>query len=445
MIVMKFGGSSVKTAIAMRSAAEIVISQSSRQPLVILSACGGITDKLLHACECAARAHVDDLRVVITEIRRHHVQLCQDLLADTPFYPALLEAVELLLSELSDYCEGMALLCECTPQSQDAVASFGERLSTTIFAALLNASALPTALHDARSTMVTDRQFTRAQADQSQLSYKASQLLAPLFLSHSCVVSQGFIGATSDGIGTTLGRGGSDLSAALIGAALKAEEIQIWTDVSGVLSADPRIVEQTKSIAAISFSEMRQLAYFGAKVLHPDTIKPAVDTSIPVRILNTFQPDHPGTTVVADDHASARDHDGLRALSLLRNCALVRLDVGMHEHATQVLAETLLTARQHNTEVLLCFAEEASLGIVIRKADMHLLEGHGRRIEVCDVLCACGPHLSHSNSIGKVNSALQPFHALAILSGLSDVGVLALLDPAVSLQALQTLHADLVS
>ncbi len=444
MVVMKFGGSSVKTAAAMRSVAALVIRHRNRRPLVILSACGGITDKLLATADAASRADRPAMHNALVAIREHHVSLIHELSLDGNELQSCIEKTEELLSELEEYSEGIALLCECTPRSLDMMASFGERLSTTIFSYFLCSQGMKAAFHDARETMRTNAEFTRATADQQALSYTVHAVLQPLLTTHDCVVSQGFIGSTIEGYTTTLGRGGSDLSAALYGAALGAEEIQIWTDVSGVLSADPRIVPNTNSIPLISFSEMRQLAYFGAKVLHPDTIKPAVDTAIPVRILNTFEPEHQGTTVVADEHPDIVSYQGVRAASLLKGCVVVQAEVGMHEHATAVLASILRTCSEHNTEVLLCFAEEAALGLVIRSSSEHLLSGHQRRIRPCEVLCICGPHLSGTNVHARVSELLTAFNAEIIISGMSDVGIIALLAPNVALQALQAVHSALI-
>ncbi len=441
---MKFGGTSVKTAEAMQASAELVRAALDRRPLVVLSACGGMTDKLLSLAQAAANAEQHEMKRIFKSISDHHLQLCLSLLSTPESKASAILLIEELLNELYSYCEGIALLCECTPQSLDAVASYGERLSTTVFTTYLQSLGIDAALLDARLCMRTDNNFCAAHVIMSELEQRCTEQLLPLLQSHSCVVTQGFLGATGDGTSTTLGRGGSDLSAALFGAAIEANEIQIWTDVSGVLSSDPRLVANTHTIEEISFSEMRQLAYFGAKVLHPDTIKPALDRGVPVRIVNTFAPHDRGTVVVSDDHVRQQHSAGLRALSLLRRCVLVRKEVSGYEHASQVLSDMLSIAYSKGTEILLCFAEESSLGLVVRQDQEHLFSGHGRSIEPCEILCACGPALSLSDDSTRVTTLLHELDASVVLSGMSPVGILALIHPEHSVAALNRLHDEIL-
>ncbi len=437
---MKFGGSSVKTATAMQRVASIVRSKASTKRLVVLSACGGITDLLLRAAHSAATAKLEELSGLLGQIRTHHETLCTELFEQN--VPTSLQRdVDDLLGALQEYCEGISLLCECTPQSLDMVASFGERLSTCIFQALLVHQGQRCELHDARITMKSSADFGHAIVKVSELETQCEQHLLPLFDTADIVVTQGFIASTSDDRTTTLGRGGSDLSAALFGAAMRAEDIQIWTDVNGVLSADPRLVSDARTLEYISVAEMRQLAYFGAKVLHPDTIKPAVDRNIVVRILNTFEPEHPGTSVIP-----SREHNaaGVQALSILRNCLLLRFDAPMNQHASTLLAKKLSEALQRGVEVLMSFAEESTCALLIRAADRVHFDEREPRIEAIDVLCACGPSINGSDAMTQMSTVLSERGVVLYCVGYSNTCILSLVPSEHSVQALQTAHALLI-
>ena len=293
MIVMKFGGSSVADAPCMREVEALARQALARGPLVVLSATAKTTDALFLA---ATRAQDGDLSRALElhgELIQRHRGVARDLFPD-----GVPEALDIAILELSGELElllrGVALLHELSPRSMDAIASIGERLSTRIFAAYAGAAWV-----DARTIVRTDATFGCGQPQIKELKALADELLAPLLQSGQVVVTQGYIGATSQGLTTTLGRGGSDFSAALFGAALGAEDIQIWTDVEGVLTCDPRVVPEAQPIAELSFAEAAELAAFGAKVLHPATIQPAVDAGIPVTVRHTRRPLGRFTTITA--------------------------------------------------------------------------------------------------------------------------------------------------
>jgi aspartate kinase len=294
MIVMKFGGTSVADAERMREVAALAVAALPRGPLVVLSATARTTDGLF---EAATRAEAGDLTAAMAiqgELIQRHRRIAGDLFPDG--LPAALDAALGELSgELDLLLRGVALLHELSPRSMDAIASIGERLSTRIFAAHLGAEWV-----DARSVLRTDATFGCGRPLARELNALAASILAPLLGPGRVVVTQGYIGATAQGLTTTLGRGGSDFSAALFGAALGAEDIQIWTDVEGVLTCDPRIVPEAQPIAELSFNEAAELAAFGAKVLHPATIQPAVAAGIPVTVRHTGRPQGRFTTITAE-------------------------------------------------------------------------------------------------------------------------------------------------
>ncbi|HMP59075.1 MAG TPA: lysine-sensitive aspartokinase 3 [Gemmatales bacterium] len=293
MIVMKFGGSSVADAGCLRAVAELVQAHQQRAPLVVLSAMGKTTNALFEAAQAAVTGSLDAALAVYGRIVQHHRRAAAELFADRP-PQALLDTLAAHFQELELLLRGVALLRELSPRSMDAIASLGERLSTHLFAALAGATWV-----DARTILRTDNRFGEAQPDPPVVQEQARQLLAPLLGPGRLVVTQGYIGATAAGLTTTLGRGGSDFSASLFGAALGAEEVQIWTDVEGVMTCDPRLVPTAHPIAQLSFEEAAELAAFGAKVLHPATIQPAVEARIPVTVRHTGRPVGAYTTITA--------------------------------------------------------------------------------------------------------------------------------------------------
>jgi aspartate kinase len=294
MIVMKFGGSSVADADCMGQVEALVRAALPQAPLVVLSAMGKTTNALF---EAARTAESGDLPGALEVQRR--IMAAHRRAAGERFAGAVPEGLDTALTEhfgeLELLLRGVALLRELSPRSMDAIASLGERLSTRIFAERLGAAWV-----DARTVMRTDATFGEAVPDPEAIRGLAARHLAPLLGEGRAVVTQGYIGATEDGLTTTLGRGGSDYSAALFGAALGAKEVQIWTDVEGVLTCDPRIVPEALPIPELSFAEAAELAAFGAKVLHPATIQPAVEARIPVTVRHTLRPAGRFTTISSE-------------------------------------------------------------------------------------------------------------------------------------------------
>jgi len=294
MIVMKFGGSSVADAACMREVAALALEALPQAPLVVLSATAKTTDTLFEAARRAEDGDLDAAMALHRGLMERHRGIAGDLFPQG--LPAELDAALAELGgELDLLLRGVALLRELSPRSMDAIASIGERLSTRILAAHLGAAWV-----DARTVVRTDDSFGCGRPQFKELAALAAERLAPLLGPGRVVVTQGYIGATARGLTTTLGRGGSDYSAALYGAALGAGDIQIWTDVEGVLTCDPRIVPEAQPIAELSFAEAAELAAFGAKVLHPATIQPAVEAGIPVTVRHTRRPHGRFTTITAE-------------------------------------------------------------------------------------------------------------------------------------------------
>jgi aspartate kinase len=297
-IVMKFGGTSVEDASAMTRVEGIVLDQRCPEPIVVLSAAARVTNQLIQSGELASQGQEAAARDLLTGLRGRHKKIAADLLPSS-ICGRIHTLIDSWFDELTDLTHGIAILGEATPRSFDLLASFGERLSTLIFHAHLQAQGHAAELVDARAFMITDSQYMHAVPDLQVTQKKLEELVVPILRRGAIVVTQGFIGSTPPGITTTIGRGGSDHSAALIGSLLDADEIQIWTDVDGILTADPSVVPTAHRIKVMSFMEASELAYFGARVLHPETIVPAIRKNIPVRVLNSRRPESRGTTIIA--------------------------------------------------------------------------------------------------------------------------------------------------
>jgi aspartate kinase len=299
MIVLKFGGTSVADLAAIDRAVSIVRSRLSRAPVVVVSALAGTTNALLKAAHDAARGDRAAAREALAALRDRHlaimeVLVCRDVTADEAGWE-----VDRMCDALVGLVEALAILGHVTPRSLDAVAAYGELLSSRVVAAAMRAAGIDAVPVDARKVVITDQHFTRAVPLSEAIADAAGRMLRPLVEAGRVPVLGGYIGSTADGVTTTLGRGGSDLSAALVGAALDADTIEIWTDVDGMLTVDPKIDPCARTIDHIRFDEAAELASFGARVLHPATIAPAMRKGIPVRVLNSFRPEARGTRITA--------------------------------------------------------------------------------------------------------------------------------------------------
>lgn len=319
MIVMKFGGTSVESSEAIERVSQIVKREEQRNPVVVVSAMGKTTNKLLTAATEAAAGRRDRALTIIDELRTQHLN---DGLALAGAEAADLDRyIRSHFEWLEELVRGIAIVGELSPRSTDSIASVGERLSSLIVSFAFRAAGMPAHYVDSRRVLITDDRFTQAQPIFDETNARLAERVAPL-TETSVVVMGGFIGSTLDGRTTTLGRGGSDYSASIIGAGLGAEEIQIWTDVDGMLTTDPRIVPDVHRVKQLTFAEAAELAYFGAKVLHPATVMPAVEKNIPVLILNSRRPDAEGTRITSSAVACSNP---VKSISCKTNITLVNV------------------------------------------------------------------------------------------------------------------------
>jgi len=323
MIVMKFGGTSVESAVAIERVARIVRARQERRPVVVVSAMGKTTNKLLALADTAIRGERDEYIRQIHDLRDQHSREAR-LVVPLDQRANLDRFLDENFQELTELVKGLAVLGELTPRSIDAISSYGERLSSYIVTLAFRHYGMNAEHIDSRDYIVTDKRHTQA-APKFPETYGR---LAALKGRDTVLVMGGFIGSTEDGVTTTLGRGGSDFTASIVGAGIEAEEIQIWTDVDGMLTADPTILPGGHRVKTISFAEAAELAYFGAKVLHPATVVPAIERNIPVLILNSRRPDVPGTRITAD---RVPCENAVKSIACKRKITLVNI------HSTRML------------------------------------------------------------------------------------------------------------
>ena len=300
MIVVKFGGTSVGDAAAIRRATAIVRDRLDREPVVVVSALAGTTNQLIALAHQASGGQLIGALRAVEGLRERHLEQATALLGEGQDARELCEELSAMCDELAHLAEALSVLGDLTPRSQDAIAAMGERLSSQLVVAAMQREGLPAVHIDARQVLRTDDSFGAAEPQIDEIAAAARDHVLPVVRQGKVPLMGGYIGATAKGVTTTLGRGGSDYSAALVGAVLGAGSIEIWTDVDGMLTADPRIVEGARLIERIRFDEASELASFGAKVLHPSTIAPAVERGIPVWIFNSRKPDGCGTLITHD-------------------------------------------------------------------------------------------------------------------------------------------------
>jgi len=360
LIVMKFGGTSVESAQAIERVASIVRARRDRHPIVVVSAMGKTTNKLLALAQSAIEGKRDEYIRQIHDLRDFHSREAR-LVVPLAHRAELDRTLDDHFQELTELVKGIAVLGELTPRSIDAISSYGERLSSYVVALAFEHFGLPSVHVDSRKLIVTDNRHTQAAPLFAETYARLGEML-PALAADRVVVMGGFIGATEAGVTTTLGRGGSDLTASIVGAGVNAEEIQIWTDVDGMLTADPTILPGGHRVKSISFAEAAELAYFGAKVLHPSTVIPAIERNIPVLILNSRRPEVPGTRIVAET---------VHCTNVVKSIACKKRITLVNVHSTRMLMAHGFLHRifeifdRHQTPVDMVATSEVSVSLTI--------------------------------------------------------------------------------
>lgn len=376
-ITMKFGGTSVGSADALQQAAAIVRQtvDEGHEVIVVTSAMGGVTNLLIEGARTASEGDGARFTAIAQLLRTKHQAIIDELLTDPNERQPLSDMIHGLIDQFAAFCTGMHVLREASDKAMAAVSALGERMCAPLLAALLRQAGLASTPLDACALLITDDKYLNAGVIQAESEPRVRQGVLPLLERGIVPVLTGFIGATRQGVVTTLGRSGSDYSAAIFGAYLQSDEVWIWTDVDGVLTTDPRMVPEARTIPVISYAEVGEMAYYGAKVLHAKTVQPLVERSIPLRVKNTFNPSFPGTLITNEANATPGT---VKAVTAIRDVSLITVAGRGMIGVPGIAARTFMAVAKENANVLMITqsSSEQSICFVVPEAKTRaVLEG----------------------------------------------------------------------
>jgi aspartate kinase len=447
MIVMKFGGTSLEDAHVMENAIQIITRERNRQPVVVLSAIAGATNTLIQTARLANEGRFDEAKEQMNDLLERHVTILENLVEKRSSIQTLIFEMRRRFEEIKNMCYGISILRELTNRSLDTIASIGEQLSSMILAEGMKERGLAAVLVDAKGFMITDDQFTCAAPLFDVIEQKAKAIVLPHLASKEVVVTQGFIGATEDGVTTTLGRGGSDYSAAILGALLDAEEIQIWTDVDGILTADPTVVRDARKVKAMSFREGSELAYFGARVLHPSTILPAVKKNIPVRVLNSRRPSATGTRITSDTMKST---SVVKSIAFKKGITVINILSTRMLMAYGFLESIFAVFGKWKTAVDLVSTSEVCVSVTI-DSTAYLDEITDELREFSDVtllpkkaiICVVGDEMRNTPGVAaRIFNAIKDVNIAMVSEGASEINLSLVVDEDQVEEAVRQLHRE---
>lgn len=442
-IVMKFGGTSVGSVAALQQVIGIAQKARSRGDKVVLvvSAMNGVTDLLLRSARCAETGEVQTAHRAHQEMLDRHTAVVEAMLAGSRLRETVLADIGGLLGEFDALCHSISVLGELTPRALDVIAGMGERMSARQAAAILDHHGMPARSVDATQVVVTDDRYGSANPLMPATTKQCRALLSPILEQGVIPVVTGFIGATEAGIPTTLGRGASDYSATILSCALGADEVWIWTDVNGVMTADPRVVPGARTLPRLSYSEVGEMSYFGAKVLHPQAMRPARQAGIPLRILNTFEPDHPGTLVTKNDDSSGKT---LKAITVIKGLSLIAVEgagmIGVPGVAARTFGAVahagtnVLMISQSSSEQSICFVVSTGEAALVsatlekemaRELERRDIERIGRQDDIA-ILAAVGAGMKGTPGISaRIFGAMgrRLINVIAIAQGSSEYNI----------------------
>ena len=460
MIAMKFGGTSVSDAERIANVAQLAATTAEGPVAVIVSAMARVTNTLIEMARLAAQGDAVGYQERLDGLRQRHFEVAETLLAGGE-RDKQERYIEELIGDLSSLCASVALIGEMSVRALDRIAGAGEKLSASLLAAALRAQGRPARYVDATRVLVTDSTFGGASPLMEETRARAGDCILPALIAGVIPVITGYIGADRHGVPTTLGRGGGDYSAAIFGAALQADEVWIWTDVDGILTADPKVVPQARTLDELTYVEAAQLACFGAEVLHPKTVQPLVELGIPLRIRNTFNPTHPGTLIV---ERSTREHRGPRAIITSKGLSAIAV-VGSSDGWSAAISARALSALSRAGAEVLMFGQgfvdktvsllvrgqdtEHSLGTLRREFEEDVQRGALREITVQRPVASVsvvGAGSDDSFSLASRTFAAlgkQRTRILSIAQAYSEYNVTFVLPQAEMDEAVRLIHAEL--
>ena len=361
MIIMKFGGTSVANFEAITRTIFIIGGKLDQKPVVVVSALSKVTDLLYRISDAAAAGNETETKDLLSQLRQRHVDLAAELLSQSVLKDEAVANVNSICDSLDSIAMAVCSLGELSDRNKAIIISKGEYLSSTIIAHAMNSKGIRTKWVDARDMMVTNKSYLKAEPDMSAIAERVPGVVSQAYEGVDAVITQGFVGVTADGEPTVLGRGGSDYSASLIGLAIDAERIEIWTDVDGVRTADPRSVKNTKYLEKISFEEAAEMAHFGAKVLHPLTIEPAVKKNIPIYVLNSMNPSGKGTAILRNELIE----DGVKSVSFKENIKVINIFSTRMINTSGFLRRVFEIFSESKVSVDLISTSEANISVTV--------------------------------------------------------------------------------
>jgi aspartate kinase len=446
MIVMKFDGIAIGSHDRLRAVAALVQRHQARKPVVVTSALPKVTDLLLQAADLAA-ARQSDYEDRVQEVKTQHEQLAEQVLPEGPGRRRFAAHVKEVLEELRVLYSAVYALAELTPRTRDAMAAAGERLSSELVAETLAHQGLRAETIDARTVIITDDAYGGAAPLLEEIGPRLALKMRPMLGTGQIPVIGGYMGATREGVTTTLGRGGADATAAVIGALLEAEEVQIWTEVDGLMTVDPKLAPDAQAIPRVSPEEAAELAYFGAKVLHPAMIRPAVERGVPVRICNTREPDAAGTLITTDPDLGP---SGPCAIGCRRGITVVLISQPKMLMATGYLRQIFEVFERHHTPIDLIATSEVSLSVTIDdverlaeiKADLARL-GEVRILREMSIVSLVGRGFFRYQGLARrIFDALSDVNVVMISFAASDANVSVVVGEADAERAVHGLHRE---
>jgi aspartate kinase len=441
---MKFGGTSVGDVAAFERVCHVVSTQIDQRPVVVVSAMTKVTDALLGAFDTAKKGDAD---AAFTSLEPHftrHAEVAQHFL---PAENGFNKELEFAREELADLLTRASRRSLPLQMLKDAVQSYGEQLSSRLLSEVLNAKGVNARQMDSRRLIVTDDEFGAAQPIIDETNELVRLELEPMVAGGEVPILGGFIGANRGGETTTLGRGGSDYSAALYAAALGARELQIWTDVTGVMTCDPRICREARTIPVLSYEEAAELAYFGAKVLHPKTIKPAVDSAIPVRVCNTFEPDETGTMVLAD---SPEAENTIKSIAHKKDITILRISSARMLGSYGFMSAVFQVFERFRTVIDVVSTSEVSIALTLDDAaEVERIVAELERLGDVEVdpgyavICVVGEGLRASTGLASsVFSAISDINVALISHGASSVNLTFVIKEEFAPDVIRRLHSE---
>jgi aspartate kinase len=449
---MKFGGTSVEDPAAITRTAAIVAGRVAmgKQTVVVVSAMAKVTDMLLRAAAAAASGDRTGALAISSRLRCRHRDTAAALVKSPAESVALCNLIEQKFDSLDEILRGLAAILELTPRISDLITSYGERLSSRMIAAAFNERGINAVHVDARDVIITDSQFQKAVPQDALIEKRAAEHLRPLTNNGKVPVMGGFIASNEDGITTTLGRGGSDFTAALVGGALTADAIEIWTDVDGIMTSDPRVCPDALRVKVISFEEAAELAYFGAKVLHPATILPAVKRNIPVLVLNSRNPSNEGTRIISiAPHCSSP----FKSIAVKKKLSIIDVVASRMLMTHGYLKAIFDIFDHHKCPVDMVSTSEVSVSLTVDSndklpaiaADLSKLADvkyEGKKALVCLV----GEDIrGQSGMAAQVFNAIRHINVRMISQGASEINMSFMIEEDDADEAVRSLHATFFS